>query len=70
MNVTQRQDIILLPTGKREGKGKKSRWREGREGERHTERKQGSCELLIPTAPHESTAKGVSCATGVTPKRG
>lgn len=38
MNITQRQDIILLPTGKREGKGEKSRWREEREREKGIQR--------------------------------
>jgi len=31
MNVVQRQDIILLPTGKREGKKKRKTQREGGE---------------------------------------
>lgn len=38
VNVAQRQDIILLPAGKREGKNKRKRQREGeREEERHRE---------------------------------
>lgn len=63
MSIAQRQDIILLPTGKREGKKK--------EEERPRERKSKEtvsfwvpCHLI-----HTCTAKGTLCARGMTLKR-
>lgn len=39
VNVAQRQDIILLPTGKREGKKKERDREKGRERKRDREKK-------------------------------
>lgn len=70
MYVAQRQDIILVPMGKRDWKEKRKRQREReRKEERKRERSEevvSSCSPPLPPAPHWLTAQCMLHARGTT----